>query len=154
MTDNEIIKTLERCSDGTGKGIIKATLDLIKRKDEQIEALIAGQETLQKYIAEKDAEIEKYKETVGELDIKDGEVVALLNGKETAYINKGVAKTLKRMAVKTAKSEAVKEFAEDIINNILPKFMTYGHEEIALRISFAISRKAKEMVGEYQCNTM
>ena len=37
MTDNEIIKALERCSDGSGKGLIKATLDLINRQKAEIE---------------------------------------------------------------------------------------------------------------------
>ena len=60
------------------------------------------------------AENEKYKETVGELGIKDGEVVCLLNGKETKYINKEVAETLKRMALKTAKAEAYKECIAEV----------------------------------------
>lgn len=41
--------------------------------------------------------------------------------------------------------KAIKEFAEEIINDILPKY-TYGHEEIALRISLAISEKVKELM--------
>lgn len=45
------------------------------------------------------------------------------------------------------KAEAVKEFATDIINNILPKYMQ-GHSEQALKISLAISERVKEMVGE------
>ena len=39
--------------------IIKAANDLIVTQKAEIESLIAGQETLQKYIAEKDAEIER-----------------------------------------------------------------------------------------------
>jgi hypothetical protein len=49
--------------------------------------------------------------------------------------------------LKTIKSEAYKEFANDIINNILPEFMN-GKEEKALQISFAISKRAQEMVGD------
>lgn len=75
MTDNEIIKALESCSErddcegclyghfcnGDLTIIVKYALDLIKRKDEQIEGLIAGQETLQKALNEKIAEIERLK---------------------------------------------------------------------------------------------
>lgn len=42
------------------------------------------------------------------------------------------------------KTEAIKEFVKEIINNILPKYL-YGKEETALRIGFAISERAKEM---------
>ena len=81
MTDNEIIKAWECCTDEMGctkgcpcfnpkaKGshctvakkfeLENLTLDLIKRQKEQIESLIAGQETLRKALTEKDAEIEK-----------------------------------------------------------------------------------------------
>ena len=38
-TDNEIIRALECCTDGTGKGIIKAVLDLINRQKAEIEGL-------------------------------------------------------------------------------------------------------------------
>lgn len=63
-TDNEIIKALNRWTNNfegkvTELAILCNALDLINRQKEQIESLIAGQETLQKYIAEKDAEIEK-----------------------------------------------------------------------------------------------
>ena len=39
MTDNEIIKALERCADGSGTGLIKATIDLINRQKAEIERL-------------------------------------------------------------------------------------------------------------------
>lgn len=63
MTDNQIMKDL---SDWIEYGddnsyLLSEILDLIKRKDEQIESLIAGQETLQKCISEKDAEIKRLK---------------------------------------------------------------------------------------------
>lgn len=47
----------------------------------------------------------------------------------------------------SAKAEAVKEFATDVINNILPKYMQ-GHSEQALKISLAISERVKEKAGE------
>lgn len=78
LNDNEIIKALECCSTdeacclgcpyiyiGTLNGcydVAKAkALDLINRLQEEKEALIAGQETLQKALAEKDKEIERLK---------------------------------------------------------------------------------------------
>ena len=39
LTDEEVIKALECCSDGTGKAIIQATLDLITRQKAEIERL-------------------------------------------------------------------------------------------------------------------
>jgi hypothetical protein len=39
MNDNEIIKALEHCSDGSGTGLIQATLDLINRQKAEIEKL-------------------------------------------------------------------------------------------------------------------
>jgi hypothetical protein len=148
MSDNDIIKALNECLTepcGIQSFIyaVRNALDLITRQKEQIEGLIAGQETLQKYIAEKDKEIEKYKETIGELDIKDGEVVALLNGKETAYTKKDIAETLKRMAVKTAKAEAVKEFAERLED-------CFKGDNVCdfLFVRNAINNLVKEMVGE------
>ena len=80
MTDAEIKKALECCADemGCAKGcpffdkkkskckvaspygaFEKLLLDLINRQQEMIDAFIAGQETLQKALAEKIAEIEK-----------------------------------------------------------------------------------------------
>ena len=77
MTDKEIIKALECCSVGTfacdeqcpcfhSKSNLKISscrfelicdaLDLINRKKAEIEALVAGQETLQKYIEKARAE--------------------------------------------------------------------------------------------------
>lgn len=47
--------------------------------------------------------------------------------------------------VERTKVEAIKEFAKEIIHNILPKYL-YGKEETALRIGFAISERANEMM--------
>lgn len=47
MTDIEIMQTMT-----------DEQRDLVKRRDEEIEALIAGQETLQRYIARLRAELE------------------------------------------------------------------------------------------------
>ena len=99
-----------------------------------------------KEINRQKAEIDRYKETIGELGVKDGEVVALLNGKETAYINKGVAETLKRMAVKTAKAEAIKEFAERLKNEIIDDIHFSQIEKDYFCVM--INNRVKEMVGD------
>ena len=66
MTDNEIIKALEVCGtneecyycplnniSGCMHNLMMVALDLIKRQQEMIDSLIAGQETLQKHFADK-----------------------------------------------------------------------------------------------------
>ena len=45
------------------------------------------------------------------------------------------------------KADAIKEFSSEIINELLPKLLV-GYEEKALELSFAISNKVQEMVGE------
>ncbi len=51
MEDKEIIKALERCADGSGKGIIQAAIDLINRQQAEIERLHNENEELLKAIA-------------------------------------------------------------------------------------------------------
>ena len=68
MTDKEIIKALECCcsvglctecpfenltSAECGEIMLKEAINLIKRQQEMIDSLIAGQETLQKHFADK-----------------------------------------------------------------------------------------------------
>ena len=83
MTDAEIIKALECCQQNTvcvecpmwkkGQNCIEKmcgyALDLINRLQADQEALIAGQGTLQKALAEKIAEVERLK---AEADMADG----------------------------------------------------------------------------------
>ena len=83
MTDNEIIKSLECCADHNNadacddcpclKGECISTtpyvLDLINRQKAEIEALIAGQETLQKNLA-KSLKVEAYNEIAESVKIK------------------------------------------------------------------------------------
>lgn len=64
MTDTEIIKALEDLlKNFEGRVVdfmaISSAIDLINRQQEMIDGLIAGQETLQKALAEKNAEIEE-----------------------------------------------------------------------------------------------
>lgn len=83
MTDKEIVRALEICSNAEDilvKGqtykneplsnLFKEALDLINRQKEQIDGLIKGQETLQKYIAEQKAEIESRRAEVEELKFR------------------------------------------------------------------------------------
>ena len=88
MTDAEIIKALECCQQNTvcvecpmwkkGQNCIEKmcgyALDLINRLQADKEALIAGQETLQKALAEKIAEVERLK---AEADMADGNAEAV-----------------------------------------------------------------------------
>jgi myo-inositol-hexaphosphate 3-phosphohydrolase len=128
LTDNEIINAFEELIDkynGNGSHdtyiIVKNALDLITRQNEQIEGLIAGQETLQKYIAEKDAEIENLNDLV--------------------VYNASCATKLQIKLV-NAKSEAVKECLEWALS-LFPEdknFTTISR--------FTINQKLKEMVGD------
>lgn len=66
MTDKQIIKALkecltEPCSEQAYINAVRNALDLINRQNEKIEALIAGQETLQNNLS-KEIRIEAYKE--------------------------------------------------------------------------------------------
>ena len=92
LNDNEIIKALECCSVGTfacdeqcpcfhSKSNLKINscrfelicdaLDFINRQQEEIEALVAGQKTLQKYIAKAKAEaVKEFAERLKEKSFK------------------------------------------------------------------------------------
>ena len=77
MTDKEIIRALECCSSDEAMiceecplneecyndelPLAELALDIINRQQEQLEAAANGQETLQKALAEKNAEIERRK---------------------------------------------------------------------------------------------
>lgn len=102
MTDSEIIKALEDIlKNFDGKVVdfmaISSAIDLINRQKAEIEALIAGQETLQKYIAEKNAEIEETQKHLEKI------LVEVREAKEL-YV-KDVAK---------AKAEAIKECLDKV----------------------------------------
>ena len=145
MTDNEIIEGLKLCTNEEEKyckgcpfidemncvnSLTKHALDLIKRKDEQIEALIAGQETLQKALNEKIAKIENYERYMGNLARKNREPLHSL---------------------KRTKFEAVKEFAERLKLELPIKPMNYsgiGSLYDAECIHSKIDRIKKEMVGK------
>ena len=96
----------------------------IQEKQEQIESLIAGQETLQKYIAEKDAEIE--------------------NMNDLVVYNANCATKLQKELFK-AKTEAVKEFAERLKRNYeKPLFYIGGYNDFIRTVDNLV----KEMAGD------
>jgi hypothetical protein len=115
MTDNEIIKALECCwqekecigdkcplfksINDCAPLIAMEALDLINRQKAEKEALINGQETLQKYISEQKAEIERVRVE------KDN-----------------LIKTYKECQV-----EAVKEFAERLKENRIDIDVSFGY---------------------------
>lgn len=107
MTDAEIMKALECCAGDDGCDVCPMykpssecitelqgkALDLINRLQSEKEALIAGQETLQKALAEKNAEIERL---TAEKENLRCVIEDLSNNTEQA------------------KAEAIKEFAEKV----------------------------------------
>ena len=99
---------------------------------EKLNATIAGQETLQKYIAEKNAEIERLIEERTEIENK---------------IDKIYPRVMELpKAMQTAKSEAIKEFAERLKAEFL-------NDEQIVNMAWVnainhIDNLVKEMVGD------
>ena len=137
LTDSEIKKALkgllelvlvEGCLQRAKT--ISNTLDLINRLQEEKEALINGQETLQKYIAEQKTEIEKLQKFKAYFDFYYGCDIEILgideNGDTTSFdefYNCAIANAESiehhiAHIIKTAKAEAYKEFAEISIEKI------------------------------------
>lgn len=128
-TDNEIIKAVERCmsiSEGCDgcpfsndsdcdKRLREKFLDLVYRKDTEIDILIRKKETLKDEISELRAEIERYEKTVGKLAVReDGTVVGITIGKDVEYISRDLAKTFRKLAVRYACEQFMKEFKKYI----------------------------------------
>lgn len=141
MTDNEIIKALEYC---TEKGYCRKcpsyensnyckieyeAIDLINRQKAEKEALIAGQETLQRHIAEQKAEIERYRAAMPDLEQKDDDFC-------------GVVCRFAEGLIEKAKAEAVKEFAERL------KETKFKHGSDYMIYAENIDIIKKEMVGD------
>ena len=121
MTDNEIIKALECCSKEEclkqdcpifntkyceePSLFFREILDLINRLQAEKEALINGQETLQKYIADLRRELEV-------LSLK-------VFGQKNALFGQQVYAAKLQKELTTAKSEAIKEFAERLKKEFL-----------------------------------
>lgn len=158
MTDNEIIKTLGYCKNGIcthcprfGIDVAKNctcygdlmydALDLINRLEADKEALIAGQETLQKALAEKNAEIEELtgnlKFVRGTVERQKAEIEKLENEKlfRTRYLG---------VFPKSIRDEAIKEFAEAVKMEFYKEF----DELIPSIMADKIDNLVKEMVGD------
>ena len=134
MTDNDIIKALECCKEATAVGckncplyedkghtcitiLSHNALDLINRKDDIIDSLIAGQETLQKCIAERMAEIKILQEkSVADDKLLNDRVQEAVNSVSKAnqkYVDALEKAFNEKVAeLKTAKTKAYREFAE------------------------------------------
>ncbi len=167
MTDNEIIKALEccekddcdNCPNDFGNcyaNLAGYALDLINRQKAEIEALIAGQETLQKYIAEQKAEIEslakKYEMAVAEREANVKGFTADIerlekDRKENFEMWKKLCEQSEEKHEKmfqeakaTIRPKAIKEFAEKLKENC----KVIGAPLITNRIDNLV----KEMVGE------
>lgn len=147
LTDNDIIKAFELCQSSSGMRpcylcpvidsgecvfgetymsdfIIKKMLDLCRRLQDEKTALINGQETLQKHIAEQKAEIESLEKSV-------------------KVNNAGVIHY--KSLYKTAKTEAYKECLKKFEKNIKNVKFTLGQ---TWEIQNALKKTLKEMVGE------
>ena len=140
MTDNEIKKGLEltielllnnkisQLNDEQKHHtcfILASALDAIDVKNEAMQAAINGQETLQKYIAENDKEIERLK-AVNDSFTDIGKLYSEI------------------------KAEAYKEFAERLEKSILPQLScsTLEKKEAYYFCLDNIDNLSKEMVGE------
>ena len=110
----EVIATTQNCNDckirnckwGTcncSQITANTALDLINRQQEQLEAAANGQETLQKALAEKNAEIERRKNNLFcKVVIDEEKMRNIINEKVTEF----------ELNIELIKAEAIKEFAE------------------------------------------
>ena len=180
MTDNEIKKALKCCHKAMCsecsyeinciKYLTSDALDLINRKEELIESLIAGQETLQKALAEKNAEIERLKKVqVQYVEAWIDEFVERLkNDCLLAVSNTGLLNIVIDELVESMKSdfsrledfsdlikaEAIKEFAKaykDQIKNYTGMFTDEGFyvplDAVLSAVDFVLNKTLEEMVG-------
>ncbi len=167
MTDNEIIKALECCfSDKFGKCEEcplrkhldevfscmrlkqKLALDLINRQKAEKEALIAGQETLQKYIADQKAEIDRLevelKAMRGAANSYKAEISRLTVLAELGNMRANDYRAM-RDKCKTAKAEGIKEFAERFKKRIAWRYTAL----LCKQLNEIMDNLVKEMVGDY-----
>lgn len=100
-----------------------------------------------KVIGEKDAEIERYRKIVGDLVIRDGEVVGIIDGKETRYIDKSVSNVLKTMAVNRVKADTARKMQERLKECAYDLRYCDG-ESVSVVEVHCIDRIAKEVVED------
>ena len=118
MTDNAIIKALECCLSDEAMiceecplnkecyndelPLAELALDIINRQQEQLEAAADGQETLQKALAEKNAEIKRRKNNLFcKVVIDEEKMRNIVNEKVAAF----------ELDIESIKTEAYQEFA-------------------------------------------
>ena len=180
MTDNEIIKALECCSkitfncDGCPlkhlkysecyELVIRSTLDLINRQKANYEALKAHEEKEHQYCKnvcepKYKAEIERLEQNLKEAHIDTKEHQAHIRNlkkvidKIEDHINPLPFETDYDKAIRIAKAEAVKEFAERFENELTQIEEIYIDEEhenfiSANKVIALLVNLVKEMVGE------
>ena len=138
MTDKEIIKAVECCLSGkeelckecplNGKcygdvDYLLESLDLINRQQEQLEAAIAGQETLQKALAEKDREVD-------DLKVENQSLRTAANCYKFHY--------------NEARSEAVREFSKAVVDGIDEGYISHSSDIV----DFTADYLRGKMVGD------
>lgn len=160
LTDAEIIKaftvciTSEDCSlcpmfrnCPTSFELQKQALDLINRQQEMIDGLIAGQETLQKALADKQAEIDRLQHILVSF-MSEVERWEYKYGVDTSRIPQiAILGTEKGSIIKHIASEAIKEFAERLKEKV-ESYDVYDGYKITIRFAVeedTIDNLVKEM---------
>lgn len=157
---------LEICLIRDGCRAVSQAEEIINRLQADKEALIAGQETLQKALAEKAAEVEELtgnlKFVRGTVERQKAEIEKLKEASEEAvscFHRMESLYNIKCMELKVAKAEAIKEFAERLkakpIKCSYPLLWLSTKDEITdcfndimMQFKEAIDTLAKEMVGD------
>lgn len=156
--DNEIIKALECCLSGKDYDtacmkcpiepicesddiLFKYALDLINRLQDEKQALINGQETLQKHLTDKQWQIEKFEKiehfATKTIDTQRAEIERLKHRKTELQI--------RNQELQHEKSEAIKEFVERLKEH---KWKTSGGFDV-IDIK-SIDNLVKEMTEVYE----
>ena len=169
MTDKEIIKALECCSSGEAMiceecplneecyndelDLAELALDLINRQQEQLEAAIAGQETLQKALAEKDREVAKLNSDLKLL--KNNYEHLKTNFDETVEKNKRLRDKVvgltaeKEQLIKTfgeCQAEAVREFAKAVIDGIDEGYISHSSDIVDFTADYLSLKKEGKII--------
>lgn len=163
--DNKIIKALECCihddegtkerpcqdcpllrDDACSSSLRKLSLDLIKRQKQQLADERATAEIAAETISRQDSEIERLKEDF-DFNIKlNGLLQEQRDGRDEQIIELDEQIDKLNRALQTAKSEAIKEFAERLLNGEYGQY-DWEYKEVVYTQS-DIDNLVKEMVGD------
>ena len=137
MTDEQIIQAVGLCANGQEdcrkcplhsmysanciKKLMNITLDLIKRQQEKIEAIINGQETLSKALVTKDAEIER-------LEAEKDNLIRTYKACMTDAIKEFAERLNKNFETYTDDEEKNALYMRNLINNLV-KELTEGKDD-------------------------